>query len=712
MITKPKLLIPPMHNNGTLKLNLIAPMIIVLAIMNAYSRESRTLTDDWRFQKGDVTGAAEAGFSESGWQQITVPHCWGWDEAQVTKNYYRGPGWYRRELNLQPENGKRYFLRFEAAGSVADVFLNGRKLGQHRGAFSAFCYEITGALDAAGKNTLAVRVSNAPEPDIAPLAGDFCVFGGLYRPVHLLVTDEVCFTPVDHASPGVAWLQSQVSDEEAVIDVTAHVSNGGKTAAERTLTVKLLDAQGKVAVQESRQVYIEPGITPPYRIQLKLPKPHLWNGRADPYLYRAVAEISDNGEVRDSVGQRIGLRSCRIDPDKGFFLNGKPYRIRGVCRHQDVWNQGWALSRADHERDLALILEMGATAVRCAHYQHSDDFYSMCDAAGLLVWAEIPLVLYITPGPEFSETTRGQLIDLIRQNVNHSSIFVWGLFNELQPTTPDTHGIMRDLRIVANGEDPTRPTIAAQDSNAWDAEKILPRPTDPRVYLKRPELPKIPDLLGWNLYPGWYFGSPEDAGPMFDQIRFTSRSGGICISEYGAGANPFHHEENCKQPLKTAGEWHPEEWQNIVHEKVWAAIEERPFVWGSFVWNMFDFVSAGRDEGGVLCRNDKGLVTSDRKLKKDAFYFYKASWGDQPVVYITSRRFTERTSKVTDVKIYSNAETVALSVNGKPLGKASSDDKNIFIWKGVSLASGANRITAKARFGDRELSDECTWNTP
>jgi beta-galactosidase len=686
--------------------------MLAAGVVETQARQDRSLANGWRFFKGEEAGAAQAVFPDRESLEISLPHCWGWDEAQVSKDYYRGPGWYRRGLDLQRKQGKRYFLRFEAAGSVADVFLNGDKLGQHRGAFSAFCHEITDALGPVGKNVLAVRVSNAPEPDIAPLAGDFCMFGGLYRPVHLLVTDEVCFTPVDHASPGVTWLQSAVSDEEAVIDVTAYVSNGGKAPAQRTLTVKLCDAKGRVVAQEAREVHVETGITPPYRLQLKVTKPRLWRGRDDPYLYKAVAELTHKNEVLDAIEQRLGLRSFHVDPDKGFFLNGKPYPIRGVCRHQDVWNKGWALTRADHKRDLALILEMGANTVRCAHYQHSDEFYSLCDEAGVLVWAEIPLVLFITPSPAFAETTRGQLIDLIRQNVNHSSIFVWGLFNELQPTTADTHRLLQDLQIVAHGEDPTRPTIGAQDSNVWGGGKVVPRPTDPELFLKRPKQAKIPDLLGWNLYPGWYFGSAEDAGPMFDQVRHTSRSGGICISEYGAGANPFQHEENCRQPQDTTGQWHPEEWQNVVHEKALAAIQERPFIWGSFIWNMFDFVSAGRNEGGVMCRNDKGLVTSDRSLKKDAFYFYKANWSDQPVLYITSRRFTERSGNATDVKVYSNAEQVGLAVNGKQIGKPARAGDRVFVWKDVPLSSGANRFTTTARFAGREFSDECVWTAP
>ena len=687
-----------------------AALLCAIAAANVSARDNQVLTDGWRFQKSDETNAIAPGFTDVGWQKISLPHCWGWEEAQVTKNYYRGPGWYRQALDVKREEGKRYFLRFEAAATVADVYLNGQKLGQHRGGFGAFCFEITEALNPNGQNLLAVRVCNAPEPDIAPLSGDFCVFGGLYRPVHLLVADSVCFTPLDHASPGVAWLQSKVSAKEAIIDVTAQVSNGSKSAADRTLTVELLDAQGKITARESRPVHIEPDITPPFRFELKVPHPHLWNGQADPYLYRAIAQLSDNGTVRDSVEQQIGLRSYYVDPNKGFFLNGKPYRIRGVCRHQDVWNQGWALSNADHERDLKLTQEVGANAVRCAHYQQSDYFYSLCDQAGILVWAEIPWVNDITPGAEFAETTHGQLLDLIRQNENHPSIFVWGLYNELRATTSDPHRLLQDLRVVAKGEDPTRPTVCAQDLNVWEGGKLVPRPTDSNVYLKRPELPKIPDLMGWNIYPGWYFGSPDDAGPMLDQLRYTSRSGGICLSEYGAGANPFHHEENCKQQTNTVSQWHPEEWQNIVHEHDWAAIKTRSFVWGSFIWNMFDFVVAGRNEGGVPCRNDKGLVTSDRQLKKDAFYFYQANWSDTPVLYITSRRFVQRTNAVTEVKIYSNAKRVELFVNGKSLGVTKPDELHIARWTKVNLATGKNFIKAIAYADGRLIEDHCGWN--
>ena len=336
--------------------------------------------------------------------------------------------------------------------------------------------------------------------------------------------------------------------------------------------------------------------------------PRLWNGRIDPYLYKAVVELRSTNGVVDSVEQPLGLRFYRVDPDKGFFLNGKSYPLHGVDMHQDWFNKGWAISHADMEENMRLIKEIGANVVRCAHYQHSDYFYSLCDKAGILVWAEIPQVNEINASPEFEENSRNQLLDLIRQNINHPSIFVWSLFNEIGLiNTPDPERELQDLNNVAHSEDPTRPTIGATCTDRF------------------PQMNKIPGLLGWNIYPGWYQGSKDDFGAVLDKHRYDSRSGGFCVSEYGAGANIAQHEDNPKQPTPT-GQWHPEEWQNEVHEAAWAAMEKRPWVWGTFVWNMFDFAVSTRHEGGIPA-NDKGLVTYDRKIKKDAFYFYKARSG-------------------------------------------------------------------------------------
>jgi beta-galactosidase len=675
---------------------LIVALGLALAnLATAAVRETTLLDSGWRFQQADPSGAEQMHFPDTGWTTVSVPHNWGWDQAQRGENYLRGPGWYRRDLNIgQPQPGRRYFLRFEAASLMADVYLNGKLLGEHRGGFGAFCYEITKGLSDTGTNLLAVRVSNAPEPDIAPISGDFSVYGGLYRPVHLIETDTTCFTPADHGSPGVAWLQTSVTATQAVLDVNVEISNGTKSKQPRTLVANVLDADGKTVADMEQRITLMPNVTEPFTLRVTVADPHLWNGRKDPYLYRAVVELrTADGEV-DSVTQPLGLRFYRVDPELGFFLNGQPYHLHGVNKHQDRPIEGWAVSEADLDEDLNLILEIGATVVRCCHYQHSDYFYSLCDKAGILVWAEIPQVNEVMPTPEFAETSRNQLIDLIRQNINHPSIFCWSLFNEIGlRQTADPHRELMDLNNTAHGEDPTRPTIGATCTD------------------RLPQMNKIPDLLGWNVYPGWYpgWGSKDSFGALLDKHRDDSRSGGFCVSEYGAGANVTHHEQNPSQP-KPTGQWHPEEWQNIVHEEAWKQMKSRPFIWGTFVWNMFDFVVNSRREGGVVGRNDKGLVTYDRQTRKDAFYFYKANWSDEPTLHITSQRFTERTNAVTDVKIYSDAGKVELFLNAVSQGPRTNDGNAVFIWPDVRLKPGENVVEARAQIHGTSVSDRCAWN--
>jgi beta-galactosidase len=673
---------------------LIFLFILILA-PRSFARESTRLDSGWRFNPGDADGAQNLKFGEHSdkfWQTVSVPHCWGWEDAEQGREYYRGPGWYRRELNITLETDKRYYLRFEAAGSVAEVYLNGRLLGKHRGAFGAFAFEITTNLSASGTNLLAVRASNAPEPDLAPLSGDFPMYGGLYRPVHLVVTGPENFTLTDHGSPGVAWRQTTVTETQAVLDVTAQIAVRRDRKLPLTFAARVLDAAGHCVASNETPIAINAAtnMTSPYSLRVIVPKPHLWNGRPDPYLYRAVVALRTTNDVVDAVEQPLGLRYFRVDPDRGFFLNGKPYPVYGVNRHQDWPDKGWAISEADQDADLALIKEIGATAVRCAHYQHSDYFYGLCDRAGLLVWAELPQVNAVHDTPQFENASRSQLLDLIRQNINHPSIFCWSLFNEIGPGSGDPHRNLQDLNMVANGEDPIRPTIGATRTVGF------------------PQMNQLTDWLGWNLYYGWYVGKKDGLGELLDKHRDSSRHGGFCLSEYGAGANVSQHEDN-PNPPRWGGPWHPEEWQNEVHEANWAAIKARPFVWGSFVWNMFDFTSYFRREGGVQGVNDKGLVTRDRKTRKDAYYFYKANWSDEPVLYLASRRFTERTNAVTSVKIYSNANQVELRLNGRSLGRRSGGTNGVFLWREVSLKPGENRVEALAERNGQKLTDTCVW---
>lgn len=674
----------------------LALSLALAAAASAATSGTRSLTPlgaGWRFKLENPPGAEKAAFDDSGWQALSLPHCWGFEQAERGEKPPRATGWYRRALDIQPAPGRRYFVKLGAASTEADGYVNGEHVGKHRGGFGAFCFEVTKQLGKAGPNTLALRVSNADTNNIAPLSGDFPVYGGLYRDAALLETGDICIDPTQNAAPGVAWLQTEVNKKEALLDVTAQISNGTKEAKDLTLSAKLVDASGKTVAETKQEIKAAPEVTAPYELRVKVSGPHLWQGRKDPYLYRAIVEVSDTSGGLDAVEQQIGLRSLRIDPDKGFLLNDEPYHLHGANIHQERRGKGWAVSKADIEEDVALFEDIGATAVRAAHYQHSDYFYELCDKAGLLVWAEIPQVDRVAASEEFAENSRGQLLDLVRQNINHPSIFCWSLSNELYPSgSADPHRLLQDLKVVANGEDPTRPTILATRTDKW------------------PQANKIPDELGWNVYYGWYSDWPplSDYGPMREGYRKTSRTGGYAISEYGAGANPAQHEQDPKKP-KNDGQWHPEEYQTVVHETAWPQLKAAQYIWGTFVWVMADFTSWWRKEGGAKGLNDKGLVTADRKTKKDAFYYYRANWSDDPTLYIASRRHTERTNAATEVKIYSNAPEVELVLNGTSQGKKKSDGNATFLWENVALKPGANKVEAAATRDDKNLTDTCTW---
>jgi len=656
------------------------------------------VTDGWKFIRADVNNAETVAFDDSKWSQITLPHTWNDKDTLAGPNYYRGPGWYRIKLAI-PETAKdkRVFIHFEAASLVADVYFNGVHLGQHRGGFTAFCYELTPYVKKDSPNILAVRVDNSSFADVPPLSGDFNIQGGIYRSVWLIVKNPVCITPLDYASTGIYIKQTEVTKEEATVDVLAKVSNGLDKQAIIKSRVTIFDANSAMVAKAEESAQVEPGQTKSVNNQVRIANPHLWNGRKDPYLYQAKVELLCDGNVVDEISGTlgaIGLRYFSVDANKGFFLNGESYPLRGVDRHQDRPGKGWAISYADQDEDANLIMEIGATCVRLAHYPHSNYFLSLCDKNGLAVWAEIPLVNQVYNTPAFAENAKQQLTELIRQRYNHPSIFFWSLYNELGNSgkCDDPRPLLTELQSLAKQEDSTRLTTAASNdpSNKW------------------PGVRKIADLIAWNPYPGWYYGNPSQMNQLLDKHKKDANDKPIGVSEYGAGANIKQHEQNMKKAPTPSGKWHPEEWQTIVHEEDYAAIEARPYIWGSFVWVMFDFGSAGRNEGDTHGINDKGLVTADRKTRKDAFYFYKAKWTTEPFVYITSRRHTERTDPNTTVKAYSNCNSVELKVNGQAIG-SQTEKSCVFKWFDVQLKPGLNTIEAIAARDGKTYADKCEW---
>ena len=646
---------------------------------NAQMRHSYLLDGEWSF-KLERPGSC--------WEEIRVPHTWNACDG-TTPDYYRGKGHYRYQLELTKEMlDQRVFLRFEAASLWAEVKVNNQVVGTHFGGFTAFCFEITPYV-CAGENQVDVVVSNAKDLPMAPLSGDFTFFGGIYRPVSLLLLPKMCITPLDHASSGV-YIQQETTSALSRLTLVSKVDNRWKTLKDVSVRTSIFDKEGELVDRAMLQQSIKRDTTIDFVTELDVKSPRLWDGRKSPYMYRVFVELLKGKEVVDTLSQYVGLRYFSVDPEKGFFLNGKPYKIRGVNRHQDRMDKGWAISEADHLQDMEIIKEIGANGIRLAHYPHSNYFYSLCDKEGMLVWAEIPLIGHIEPTSEFAENVKNELIDLIRQNYNHPSIFCWSLFNEL--CKGEVRELVSMLNDVAHQEDPTRLTVAAANIE------------------KRPEN-TVTDIMAFNTYPGWYWAEPSAMASTLERWNGLVGGKGIAVSEYGGGANVDHHWQTGRKTPNVDGMFHPEEWQSIVHEQNYQAIMGADFVWGSFVWNMFDFASGGRNEGNMPGMNDKGLVTYDRKTKKDAFYFYKSLWTEEPMVYITSRRDAVRTIEDTPIKIYSNCDDVELFVNGKKCASSMERQGNICIWNAIRLAEGENLIEAKGldENGAVQCYDQCKW---
>jgi beta-galactosidase len=664
-------------------------LIIPLFANSQAPRGYLEINDGWLFKSKQISG-------DSIMEIVNLPHTWNAIDALSGFDYYRGKGNYSISITINKEfPGKRYFLKFDGVQSVADVYINGTHLGQHRGGYSAFIFEITPYIRIDSLNNIEVVADNAKYDDVLPLGGDFNIYGGIYRPVYLLITNKVCISPLDHASSGIYLKQRSVSEDEAKIDEEVIVSNGNIIEKNVTIITTLFDLKGVKVTSVQKDTTINPGESKTIILPISILKPHLWDGMNDPYLYSCKVQVLADGYLADEVSQPLGLRFYNVDPEKGFFLNGKPLSLHGVSRHQDVADKATALTKADHKTDMNLICEMGANAIRLSHYQHDDYFYSLCDSSGIVVWSEIPFVGSLVSGytnsDAFRENAKQQLTELIRQNYNHPSICFWGIFNELSHAKKNSPvETVKILNELALKEDPTRITTAASFSKDNDSLNF------------------ITSLIAWNKYFGWYYGKPGMVGAWADKVHSQYPELKIGISEYGAGGSTLQHSEKIKRPFPISHFWHPEEYQAECHEKYWAEIVKRPYIWGSFIWNMFDFGVAFRDEGDTPARNNKGMVSFDRKVKKDVFYFYKANWNPEPMVYIANKRFLQRSSKETHVKVYSNAEKIELFVNGNSLGTRSGKNA-VFLWNNVKLQKGNNSIKAVAEFGNAKVEDNCIW---
>jgi beta-galactosidase len=687
-------------------------------------RSETSLATGWRFAFGD-------GFTEksddSKWQVVNLPHTWNRIGGHATKaadaNDSRGKGWYRLKFNADSrvEKPRRAWLQFDGASNVSDVWLNGVLLGRHYGAVSGFRFDVSDAIHP-GENLLVVRTDNtAPETkgsvtaETLPMGGDWFMYGGLYRKVSLVTTGPVHIDLAD-GGPGVYARTVSLDGGRARVEVVAKVRSSAATAQTVRMRTSLIDVGGAVVASRTQAISMPVSSQRDTKAILDVAKPHLWNGVPDPYLYKVRVEVLSGSRTVDMVAQNFGIRTMHFDPDQGFFLNGKHVVLRGVNRHQESGTNGWASTDDELQRDYAIIKDIGANTVRLAHYQHAQAEYELADRMGLVVWAEMPLVLLSAPygeptaTPGFIANAELHLRELIRQNFNHPSIAVWSIANEpnissvWMPIKPPSVPLLERLAKLARAEDPSRVPVLASCCGTLPGDLM---PATQGKGLDSP--PEAVDVFGVNVYFGWYYANVSDLSAYLDRVHGFYPKKAISVTEYGAGGALSQHTDNpLGGPVIMGGRPHPEGFQSYIHEQTWLQLRAKPYLWGSWLWNMFDFGTAIRMEGDLVDTNDKGIVSFDRQVKKESFYFYKAHWNPEPMIHLAGHRYLDRASPVADVKAYSNAARASLSVNGRDLGSVDCIER-ICLWRNVVLAQGENVMAVEASVNGQKLSDRAVW---
>ena len=623
--------------------------------------------EDYTFMKEGVT------------EKVTLPHTWNAVDGQSASDYYRGNCTYIKKF-VKPELGKdeELFLEINGANSSSKVILNGKKLACHDGGYSTYRVKLTE--DLLDENELQIEVDNFANDHVYPQKADFTFYGGLYRDVKLITVQKTHFDLEYFGGKGF-YVTPEVLEDKAIVKFDAYIR--GYADAVIVSIKGVGEVRLEIPQQDNQTLYEEDAMknVTHFSGSLMLEQPHLWDGLKDPYLYAATAKIVVQGEVIDEVTSKFGCRTYCFDPKEGFFLNGRSYPLRGVSRHQDRLGVGNALTKEMHEEDMELILSVGANSIRLAHYQHDQYFYDLCDEKGIVAWAEIPYITVHMDGGR--ENTISQMKELILQNYNHASIICWAISNEitLQGVTEDlmeNHKILNDM-------------IHTMDKKRVSAMANL--------FLLETDSPlvELPDIRGYNLYYGWYVGDMEDNDTFFDQFHKEHPNTVIGLTEYGADS-----VISLQSPKPEKGDY-TESYMAVYHEHMLQMISERHYLWGTYVWNMFEFAAAGRDEAGDPGKNHKGLITFDRKQKKDAYYIYKAWWSDEPFVHLCGSRYVDRLEPVTEVKVYSNQKKIALYVDGALFG----EEQGEHIFKFQVPISGEHQIKAVC-VENEKLVDEMT----
>lgn len=653
-------------------------------------RKIININSEWKFLRQNEERSVDKFFDDKSWEIINIPHTWNAIDGANGSDFYKGACWYRKEFVVDNfAKGMKVFIEFNGSNSVTDVYINGKYIGQHKGGYSIFRFDITEFIEYGSINLLSVKVNNAILDDVYPQKADFTFYGGIYRDVNIIIADNIHFDLEDYGSKGIYIIQEEISKEKASLKIKTKLVNDNTKDMKVRLWADIFDAENNYVTYAAEELVIPAG----RRIETEMPaiieNPVLWNGIKNPYMYKAKVSLQSYNDTIDELLIPFGVRYFKVDSEKGFFLNDKHLSLKGVSRHQDRKDMGWAIREEEELEDMDLIKEIGANSIRLAHYQHNQNFYDLCDREGMVVWAEIPFISIMSKSDLEGINAKQQMIELIRQNYNHPSIIFWGIQNEIQigGERAEVRKLVKELNELTKKEDATRLSTMANVMFVGD--------TDEYNY--------ITDVVGTNRYYGWYTGKAEDFSEWIDGFHKTNPEVGLCISEYGAEGIVEYHS-NTPQIKDYTEEYHA-----LYHEKVWRIFKERPFLWATYVWNMFDFGANIRNEGGVKGRNNKGLVTYDRRIKKDAFYMYKAQWSDEKFVHITSKRFIDRAEDKVNIKVYSNCNEVTLYINEVELGSKVSND-GIFIFEDVELREGLNTVMALSNNDDKIFKDVAKFN--
>ncbi|WP_111708872.1 glycoside hydrolase family 2 protein [Lutibacter citreus] len=684
------------------KLVLLTVFIMCFQQTEMLAQIKENINANWFFQKGEVSDALSKNINQSKWQKVEIPHTFNPSgTAEIYRDQkeevgYQGPAWYRKDLYIPQElKGKRLFLHFDGAYIDTDVYINGEKIGNHKGGYSAFVFEVTNKVKYGQDNLISVRVSNEYSPDITPLGGGYIKFGGITRPVSLIVKDEFCISPLHYASSGVYCKQLNISEEKAELEIETVLNSSVTSKGNYKIVCQVIDANKKVVAKETYKGKSTKAGQWNVNIPISVKNPVLWNAKENPALYIIQVDLYQDNKLVDTVTETTGFRYVSVDENKGFFLNGKSFPLYGIAIHQYYPGVGSAMHKEHFDEDLELMLDLGVNAVRLSHYPHSEYRLDLCDKYGIVAFSEMAFIKEFFGTEAFVGNCQQQVKEMIYQLYNHPSIAIWGLFNEIRYDTfkgVDGVPIVEGLNKLAKEIDASRPTCGV----SWKAGKRN----------------DVADISGWNRYQGWYWnaypGGPNDF-TWLDQMHEQFPNRKLGITEYGGGGAINHFDENRKSAPYNQDQFHPVDFYNYSHEEHWKEMKKRPWLWGNFIWTLTEFLVPKYDQGRASYLHDKGLVGENRIQKKDVYYFYKANWKKEPVFHLAYKQFDIRLKDNAEVTVYSNLDNATLKINGVDYGTLKNASYGIYRWNEVPLKVGENKIIVSSSKNGKIYEEKAEW---